>query len=82
QVLHIPQGGHMRADAEKLPVQTVSDALEVFDFGRPKPLDAAVAALRRETGGAGFDDAYRVPSDMGRPAAVLQAGRRRRISIY
>lgn len=31
---------------------------------------------------AGFDDAYRVPSDIGRPAAVLQAGRRRRISIY
>ncbi|CWM43944.1 galactose mutarotase [Neisseria meningitidis] len=81
-VLHIPQGGHMPADAEKLPVSTVSDDLEVFDFSRPKPLDAAVAALRRETGRAGFDDAYRVPSDIGRPAAVLQAGRRCRISIY
>ena len=80
-VLHIPQGGHIPADAEKLPVSTVSDGLEVFDFSRPKPLDAAVAALRRETSRAGFDDAYRVPSDIDRPAAVLQAGRRR-ISIY
>ncbi|CKL40642.1 aldose 1-epimerase [Neisseria meningitidis] len=41
-VLHIPQGGHIPADAEKLPVSTVSDDLEVFDFSRPKPLDAAV----------------------------------------
>ncbi len=48
-VLHIPQGGHIPADAEKLPVLTVSDDLEVFDFSRPKPPDAAVAALRRET---------------------------------
>ncbi len=38
------------ADAEKLPVLTVSDGLEVFDFSRSKPPDAAVAALRRETG--------------------------------
>lgn len=49
-VLHIPQGGHIPTDAEKLPVLTVSDGLEVFDFSRPKPPDAAVAALRRETG--------------------------------
>lgn len=49
-VLHIPQGGHIPADAEKLPVLTVSDGLEVFDFSRSKPPDAAVAALRRETG--------------------------------
>lgn len=80
-VLHISQGGHISADIEKLPVSTVSDGLEVFDFSRPKPLDVVVVALRRETGRAGFDDAYRVPSDTDRPAVVLQVGRRC-ISVY
>ncbi len=48
------------------PSQRFQTTLKYLISAVLKPLDAAVAALRRETGRAWLDDAYRVPSDIGR----------------
>ncbi|HFB4990663.1 TPA: hypothetical protein ACE8FG_001790 [Neisseria gonorrhoeae] len=65
------------------PVVSFDDAASYAD--NPFQINKQIGRVAGRIRGAAFDingRTYRVPSDIGRPAAVLQAGRRRRISIY
>ena len=80
--LQIPHGEHIAVDAEKLPVQVDNQAF--FDFRQPENMAKALAMCREKNNCAtmGWDEIFRVPSDILQPTMILRVAGRYQMRLF